>query len=403
VLFFSFVSKNCSGIVPGIILDEHTNAEIIKSEIKGNKYQSTIGILSRFADFHLKHTKVHNHKSGGILIEASSRNEIKIQQCEVFFNDKVGIHVVGGDSEPFIHLNKIFQNNGPGIKLSMAVKAVILSNQIKLNMNGIEYQYADPQIFRNLIERNCGNGICSKSGTQTRTDGTIIKNHIRLNKKNGICIMGIDNYTIVRGNDIECNRGAGIRVEEFAHANIFLNDIIKNLCQGILIVETASANIEKNNIAENDKANIAFGGEFSNNTTIIENLIQKGRCEGIFAVHAGLSWIQRNTITTNNEGIVCLTSAPEIKDNRIEYNRSNGVVFVDNCIVRMRNNFVKFNDGVGLYIRNKSYGDIMDNFVEKNGLDLAVENYHVTLKTLVKENKFGPHVIQPGQCLCKIY
>ena len=41
--------------------------------------------------------------------------------------------------------------------------------------------------------------------------------------------------------------------------------------QGILLVESGSAFIKKNEIYENFKANIAFGGGHSVNTTIIEN------------------------------------------------------------------------------------------------------------------------------------
>jgi F-box protein 11 len=57
--------------------------------------------------------------------------------------------------------------------------------------------------------------------------------------------------------------------------------------KGILIVESSSAIIERNNIHENIKANIAFGGNRSVNTFIIENRIFGGRCEGIFMIETG--------------------------------------------------------------------------------------------------------------------
>lgn len=94
--------------------------------------------------------------------------------------------------------------------------------------------------------------------------------------------------------------------------------------QGILLVETSSATIEKNEISENIKANIALGGVNSLNTSIIRNVISGGRCEGIFVIESGQCWIMHNTICDNNDGIVCLTSLPDIIKNEINKNKSNG-------------------------------------------------------------------------------
>lgn len=47
------------------------------------------------------------------------------------------------------------------------------------------------------------------------------------------------------------------------------NEIMKNYGQGILLVESTNAHIEKNVIKMNYKANIAFGGDMSCDTTIL--------------------------------------------------------------------------------------------------------------------------------------
>ncbi len=94
--------------------------------------------------------------------------------------------------------------------------------------------------------------------------------------------------------------------------------------KGVLLVETSSGYIEKNNINENIKANIAFGGNNSVNTFIVENKIYGGRCEGIFVIEGGEAWIIRNSIYENNDGIVSITSIPEISRNAIYKNKSNG-------------------------------------------------------------------------------
>lgn len=86
--------------------------------------------------------------------------------------------------------------------------------------------------------------------------------------------------------------------------------------------------IEMNEISENIKANIALGGVNSLNTCIIRNLISGGRCEGIFVIECGDCWIMHNTISDNNDGIVCMTSLPEISKNEINKNKSNGKFYL---------------------------------------------------------------------------
>ena len=75
---------------------------------------------------------------------------------------------------------------------------------------------------------------------------------------------------------------------------------------------------------ENIKANIALGGQNSTNTTIIDNRIEFGRCEGIFLISGGECYIHRNQISENNEGLVSITSVPDIRGNIITKNKSNG-------------------------------------------------------------------------------
>ena len=103
--------------------------------------------------------------------------------------------------------------------------------------------------------------------------------------------------------------------------------IFDDIFKGILIVESASAHVEKNSVFENIKANIALGGENSATTSIVDNKIEFGRCEGIFIISAGKCYIGRNKISENNEGLVSITSVPEIRSNVITKNKSNGSNF----------------------------------------------------------------------------
>lgn len=133
--------------------------------------------------------------------------------------------------------------------------------------------------------------------------------------------------------------------------------------KGILVVETASAHIEKNSVFENIKANIALGGQNSTNTSVIDNKIEFGRCEGIFLISGGQCYIHRNQISENNEGLVSITSIPDIRGNIITKNKSNGIMMLKDTRANVFGNTIKGNDGIGLYIRDKSHGEIKNNNV----------------------------------------
>lgn len=171
----------------------------------------------------------------------------------------------------------------------------------------------------------------------------------------------MNNFTRIEGNDhIEFNKRAGIRVDCSASVIIMKNtSISKNLGQGIVVVETSSALIDKNIIADNIKANIALGGQDSINTCIINNKIIGGRCEGIFAIEAGECWIYNNEIKENNDGIVLVTSIPDIRKNIIEKNKNNGVMIIKDSRPKLIENTITLNKNMGLYIRDKSHGTIL--------------------------------------------
>ena len=44
------------------------------------------------------------------------------------------------------------------------------------------------------------------------------------------------------------------------------------------------------------------------------------------------------------------------------------------------------NDGIGLFIRDKSHGKIKDNIIKSNEIELVVEKRNQNLENIVKEN-----------------
>jgi len=404
MLSLNFIVKTHVNILPALVINEGAEAILNKCEIKGNKNHLTIGILSRNADLVVKETKVHNHKAGGILVQAKEENTVRIANSKIVFNDIVGVHFVGEDSSPSLGNNRIENNNGPGIKIGIANKAKVIKNIVKLNMDGIHITSADPHIFKNKIEKNYQNAIFTCTHDDIRCDGLMEKNEISANKRNGIHVTGLNNFSRVIGNSvIQYNKLAGIRVDGNAHCSILRNSISKNLAQGILVVETASAHIEKNSVFENIKANIALGGQNSTNTAIVDNKIEFGRCEGIFLISGGQCYIHRNQISENNEGLVSITSIPDIRGNIITKNKSNGIMMLKDTRAHVIGNIIKGNDGIGLYIRDKSHGEIKNNTLSENEIDLVVERKHDTLTFIQKDNTIEGDARTPQNFLCNIF
>lgn len=260
-----------------------------------------------------------------------------------------------------------------------------------MNKNGIEVLSGDPRIYENVIEKNYDNGIYTRIIEDLRCEPLIYQNIIEGNRENGVHINGSHNFTRVEnGNKISYSRKVGIRVANKAHAYIAKNNIFKNMMQGVLIVETATAFVKGNQISENLKANIALGGDFSNESSIIENTITAGRCEGIFLLECGDALISNNTITTNHDGIVMVESIPKMVDNKILNNKWNGIFVIKDSRPTVVGNVVKDNWGMGVYIRDKSEGEWRSNVLMNNEIDLVIENKHPNLADIVPRNQiFG--------------
>ena len=64
-----------------------------------------------------------------------------------------------------------------------------------------------------------------------------------------------------------------------------------------------------------------------------------------------------------NDGIVCITSIPEILNNKIIKNKSNGIMILKDSRPRIIANLITENDGIGLFVRDKSNGVVQKNIV----------------------------------------
>jgi hypothetical protein len=211
-----------------------------------------------------------------------------------------------------------------GIKTYLGVKAEIVSNEININDIGIEIVNNASKVVDNQIEKSHENGIqIIGDNPDTRSKPLLYKNKILSCGFNGIICTGIQCEPDIRGNIIQSNRKAGIKLNEMAKANIGgtckadlteedpdeyseniymksqtgftnpgtttmgqtmgehmkeklfdpkkmlkRNTISFNYNQGILLVEGSYAIIQSNFLDKNIKANIALGGKQSGSTKI---------------------------------------------------------------------------------------------------------------------------------------
>jgi len=155
-------------------------------------------------------------------------------------------------------------------------------------------------------------------------------------------------------------------VEDKGTPKIHHNSIYENMNQGILVVSGSSAQIYENTIYKNIKANIAFGGVFSDETSIKNNKIYKGRCEGIFVIEGKNTEITHNEIYENYDGVVLIKSDSIVLDNIIKKNNRSGVLIADLSKPKFMNNTISENKFLGVFIRDRSSGVFTQNIIKNN-------------------------------------
>ena len=107
----------------------------------------------------MKDSRIHNHRGGGVFLACNEDTNIKISNSKIMFNQVCGINIVGAESCAILEANKIENNEGPGVRLSLTNKSKLIKNEFRLNQNGIEAISCEPIIAYNIIEKNYKNGI----------------------------------------------------------------------------------------------------------------------------------------------------------------------------------------------------------------------------------------------------
>lgn len=132
---------------------------MVSCEIKGNEKILNAGIVSINADLLISHCKFSGFKSGGVILQSTYQNTVKIADCQISKLGVVGIYCQGEDARPLVLRTKIDQIDGLGIKIHKANRAKIKGCEISKCTNGIEVDCGDPLVIMNKIFKCYENGI----------------------------------------------------------------------------------------------------------------------------------------------------------------------------------------------------------------------------------------------------
>lgn len=152
-----------------------------------------------------------------------------------------------------------------------------------------------------------------------------------------------------------------------------------------MLADSASGYIEKNELFQNYKANIAYGGQNSADTVILNNLIFKGRSEGIFCIEGGFSWIKHNDIFDNSDGILMFDSCTHVSNNQIHENQRSGIICSGSSFPQIEQNQIFGNNQTGITVRDNSRISVKQNKLFANFYQFSMS--HTSKKDLAKMMK----------------
>ena len=398
-LTLAYLSTSTNFIVPAIYI-ENSVAFLESTYVKGNKEYLTMGLLAYNSNIKTVNCVFTLHRVGGVLCHILENNKVSFHKTKFTENTGCGI-LVKGYGSVLIQDNLIDRNHGLGINIIDSKNLSLIGNKIIENLlDGAYLVNCDGLIILNSFFKNKFCGLRMETNENREFNSKVMKNTVCENYQNGIMVKGYFNNPLIIHNDrIAYNNLAGISISEKASPVIRENKIFENMNQGILIVSESSAYIESNEIFKNIKANIAFGGYHADRTKIISNKIYGSRNEGVFLIKGLGGIINKNEIFDNNDGVIIVSSRPEISYNNIYNNIRTGVLLSDKSQVKLIGNTIHDNQFLGLFIRDKSGGDILNNDMNLNisQLYLSTDCSHL-LKDIKKGNNISGRIDVASNC-----
>ena len=387
--------------IPCIVGLPHSRTNVVGCDFKGNDSITTAGGIFLNSDLLMSNCKFSSFRAGALLLSSTRNNHIKVADSEISRCGFVGVYAQGGEAKPLLTRLKIDNIEGPGVRVHKANRAKIVGCEIVKCQMGVEVVCAEPIIAMNVIKQNYENGVVTYAKNGLCCNAIIKHNEIAKNKDNGVLCAGTRNFTRVTKNTNICsNRRAGVKALEGAAISITRNKISSNFGQGVLLVEGTSAHIELNEIFTNYKANIAYGGENTADTVVLNNKIHSSRSEGIFVIESGFSWIYRNEVYGNNDGVILFDASPHLCGNVVRDNQRAGVIVSGSSFPKMERNEVAFNNTSGVLARDNSRLTMENNHLHDNYYQLSLrQGREDKLQRLMENNNIeGTNELPKSLC-----
>ncbi|MEW5759703.1 MAG: right-handed parallel beta-helix repeat-containing protein, partial [Candidatus Thermoplasmatota archaeon] len=286
-----------------------------------------------------------------------------------------GIYI--DSSSPKIMNNSISNNERNGVYLDNS-NALVFGNNISSNSgDGIEVYNSRSNIEKNIISDNAY-GIYISSATPY-----ISSNEIARNRNDGIYISNSDPK--IEGNNISDNLNNGIYATA-SKINVVNNTINSNDKNGLEII-SSDAEIFGNDISSNKGTSSGWGGHgisisSSKTANIEKNSISYNTLFGIY-IYGCSPTVFNNTIFKNsNYGIYIGGSStmPLIDKNEISDNKYINIVVESFSSAKITNNTIKSSkEVVGIYFAESSTSIISNNTITKNRDGIISDKADITV------------------------
>ena len=125
VISLNTIPNNLKQKFSAIVTFPQTTYNLVNCDFIGNEKDHTTGLISINANCQISNCRFSNFTQGAMHIISKRYNRVRVQNCEIFNNQLVGIYLQGVNSQPQI-LRCLFNNIfGPGIKIQRGCRAKI--------------------------------------------------------------------------------------------------------------------------------------------------------------------------------------------------------------------------------------------------------------------------------------
>jgi len=203
----------------------------------------------------------------------------------------------------------------------------------------------------------------------------------------------MNGFTVTNSGSNPVGSDSGIELDNVQNCKVFENNVSNNGARGIYLNLASNNHIINNKISSNSDAGIHLSGSSNNNIT--SNGISYNSHVGIVLRGSSSNNITNNNVLHNNGGGIDLGgSSNTITQNKISNN--NYGLLIDGNQNYIFGNIILMNDGMGVYIFESSFNNIINNNISTiltDGINLYYSSNNTIIGNSVSTEYFLSHGI----------